>query len=139
MFSIKYKLPKFFLHLAAGASLMLSFLSLTPIVVQPAYAVVTNKCATYQKEACGCTGRNLNTENCGIIYYFWLIINIMSGLAALALVASLVVAGIQWTTAGDNPQQITAAKARITNVLIAALALIFMYSLLQWLVPGGIF
>lgn len=51
----------------------------------------------------------------------------------------IAVGGIQYAASGDNPQAVSAAKKRIINALIALVAFGLMYSLLQWLVPGGIF
>lgn len=66
-------------------------------------------------------------------------INLMTGIAGVAIAAMVVVGGIQYSTAGGNPQAAAAAKKRITNAVIALLALTFLYTFLQWLVPGGIF
>jgi hypothetical protein len=66
-------------------------------------------------------------------------INLMAVLAGLAITGSVIVGGIQYSTAGGNPQATAKAKARITNAMIALLTLVFLYSFLQWLVPGGVF
>lgn len=66
-------------------------------------------------------------------------VNILSALAGVIIVAMIVAGGIQYSTAGASPQAVGAAKSKIINALIALLALFFVYSFLQWLVPGGIF
>ncbi len=66
-------------------------------------------------------------------------ISIIGGLAGVVIVAVIVVGGIQYATSGANPQAVGAAKGKIINAITALLMLIFMYSFLQWLVPGGIF
>lgn len=66
-------------------------------------------------------------------------INIMSALAGVVIVAVIAAGGIQYSTAGANPQAVGAAKGKIINALIALLCLIFLFSFLQWLIPGGIF
>lgn len=68
------------------------------------------------------------------IYLKW----ITAGIGILA-VFGLVVAGIQYTAAGDNPQAVSDAKKRIANIVIGLLLYMFMFAALQWLVPGGIF
>ena len=90
-------------------------------------------------DSCACINTHLTTGNCGIIFYLWVIINVLSALAGIVLVVSLIAAGIQWSTAGDNPQQLSAAKTRIFNVIIALFLFVFTYAFLQWVVPGGIF
>jgi uncharacterized ion transporter superfamily protein YfcC len=47
--------------------------------------------------------------------------------------------GIQYSTSGGNPQAASAAKKRMSNAFLALLALVFLYTFLQWIVPGGIF
>lgn len=67
------------------------------------------------------------------------IVNFLSAGVAIIVVAVIVVGGIQYVIAGDNPQAVSAAKQRILNALIALLAFLFMYAFLQWLIPGGVF
>lgn len=81
---------------------------------------------------------DLSTDNCGIVKLVIVITNIMAGLAATVIVASLTVAGIQYSSAGADPSKVQAAKSRIFAALTALVLLIFGYALLQWLVPGGI-
>jgi len=86
-----------------------------------------------------CNAAVLTKDNCGIIWYLQLFINVLSGLVGVTVVIVLIVAGIQYSSAGNNPQQLSAAKGRIFNALLALLVFIFMYAFLQWIVPGGIF
>lgn len=67
-------------------------------------------------------------------YIRWLIV----GIGVLA-VFSLVIAGIQYTAAQNNPQAVAAAKGRINNVVIGILIYFVMFAALQWLIPGGLF
>ena len=80
----------------------------------------------------------LTSENCGIISYVVWGINILSAIAGLAIVGSIMVAGYQYMTARDNSGQVEAAKKRILWALIAFGMFLFMYALLNWLVPGGL-
>ena len=57
----------------------------------------------------------------------------------IVVVGVIIVGGIQYTMAGDTPEALSKAKQRIINGLIALIAFIFLYSFVQWLVPGGIF
>jgi hypothetical protein len=50
----------------------------------------------------------------------------------------LVWSGIRYTTAGDDPQKVASAKGHIFNAIVALVAFIFLFAVLQWLVPGGI-
>jgi hypothetical protein len=86
-----------------------------------------------------CDSANLNADNCRILWYLQLFINVLSALVGIIVVAMLVLGGIQYTTAGNDPQKVGAAKNRVRNAITALIMFIFMYSILQWLVPGGIF
>lgn len=66
-------------------------------------------------------------------------INLLTALAGLAITASVIIGGIQYSTSGGNPQASAAAKKRIGDAILALLALVFLYTFLQWIVPGGIF
>lgn len=67
------------------------------------------------------------------------IINFMSFGVGIIVVGLIVVGGFQYVTAGGNPQKIEAAKHRIIQAIVALVLFIFMYALLQWLIPGGLF
>lgn len=68
-----------------------------------------------------------------------LAINLLSGLVGIIVVIMMIVGGIQYMTAGGNPQSVAVAKKRISNAALSIVALLFMFSFLQWLIPGGIF
>lgn len=66
-------------------------------------------------------------------------INILTAVAGLAIVGSIIVGGIQYMTAGGNAAQVSSAKNRIVVSIASLFLLSFGYAILQWLVPGGIF
>jgi hypothetical protein len=79
-------------------------------------------------------------SNCDLIKkYINPLISLLSALVGVAVTISIIIGGIQYSSSNGNAQQITAAKARIRNSLIALLAFFFLYTFLQFLVPGGIF
>lgn len=65
-------------------------------------------------------------------------IKLMTALIGVAIVVSIVVAGIQYSSAGGDPSGVAAAKKRITAAVIALVAYAFLLGFLQWLVPGGL-
>lgn len=67
------------------------------------------------------------------------IINFMSFGVGIVVVGLIVVAGIQYITSGGVPQKIEAARHRITNAIIALVLYVFMFAIIQWLIPGGVF
>jgi len=67
------------------------------------------------------------------------VINVLSSLVALIVIISIVFGGIQYTTAGGDPQKVAAAKSRIVNSVMAFFVFVFIFAFLQYLVPGGLF
>ena len=65
-------------------------------------------------------------------------VNFGAAAVGVVVIGMIILGGIQYSMAGDNATAIQAARKRITNALIALVAFIFMYSFLQWLIPGGI-
>lgn len=63
----------------------------------------------------------------------------LSAITGLAVTISIIFAGIQYSTAGGNPQAAAAAKKRIGQAVTALVATALMYFFLQWIVVGGIF
>jgi hypothetical protein len=93
-----------------------------------------------------CNGPNIRAfapegdeNHCGILDYLMVFINVLSGIVGVVVIAMIIIGGIQYSAAQDNPNAISAAKKRITNAVLALLVFIFMFTFLQWLVPGGLF
>lgn len=86
-----------------------------------------------------CVEESLNADNCGIISYIVVSINILTGIVGIIVVIMIVVGGIQYSSAAGDPNGVAAAKKKIYNALLALVAYLFVYSFLQWLVPGGVF
>lgn len=78
-----------------------------------------------------------NAEN-PILGYLAGIINFLAGGVLLVVTAMIVAGGIQYITAGGIPQRLEAARRRITNAVIALIIFIFLFGILQWLIPGGL-
>lgn len=63
-------------------------------------------------------------------------IRLLSLLIGVALVASTIIAGIQYTTSGGDSSKVEKAKGRLaSNVAVLAL-FIFSASILNWILPG---
>lgn len=67
------------------------------------------------------------------------IIRFISYGVGAVVVMSIIVSGIQYTTSEGNPETTQAAKNRIQRSIIALVFYIFAFSLIQFLVPGGLF
>ncbi|MCA9348133.1 hypothetical protein KC867_01855 [Candidatus Saccharibacteria bacterium] len=85
-----------------------------------------------------CEG-NIEAGNgsCAILDYLVLAIQVLTSLAGIAIVGSIVYAGIQYSAAGGDSQKVSAAKDRIRNAIIALLFLIFGFAIINYLIPGG--
>ncbi|MEX1995220.1 MAG: hypothetical protein WD887_00380 [Candidatus Saccharimonadales bacterium] len=67
------------------------------------------------------------------------IVGFLSAGVAIIVIGVIILGGIQYAMAGDNPTAISAAKQRILNGLIAFAAFLLTFAFLNWLIPGGIF
>lgn len=67
------------------------------------------------------------------------IITFLSAVVGIVIIGAMIYGGIRYSMAGDSPQETGAAKQQITNALIALVAFICIFSILQWLIPGGLF
>ena len=62
----------------------------------------------------------------------------LSAGVGVVVVLMIVISGIQYVTSGGNPEATQAAKKRLSNAVIALLLFIFMFAILNFLVPGGL-
>lgn len=67
------------------------------------------------------------------------LVNFLSAGVGLVVVIMFMIGGIKYIIAGENTQQVVAAKATIRNAIIALFVFAFTYSFLQWIIPGGVF
>lgn len=67
------------------------------------------------------------------------VVNVLAGLVGVVCVAVIVLGGIQYSMARNNPQEVGAARKRIANAVVAMVAFMLLWGVLQWLVPGGVF
>lgn len=66
-----------------------------------------------------------------------ILVTLTAGAAVLAT-GSIVVAGIMYMTAGSNSGQVQKAKTMIFNTIIGIIVYLFMWTILEWLIPGGV-
>ncbi len=86
-----------------------------------------------------CKVKPLSKENCRIINYIVVLTNTLSAIIGIVVAIMIVVGGIQYSAAADNPQTAAAAKKRISNAVLALVLYLFTFAFLQWLIPGGFF
>jgi hypothetical protein len=78
-------------------------------------------------------------EKTGLWRILLVIINIMTGLAALAALGGIVYGAVLYTSAGGSQEQVKKAFGVFTNVGIGVIAFAIMYAALNFLIPGGVF
>ncbi len=77
--------------------------------------------------------------NSPIIDLLFSIIRFLSDGVGLVVIASIVYGGIQYTTAGGDPQNVAKAIKRIRSSITALIFFIFIYAILNYLLPAGFF
>jgi len=80
----------------------------------------------------------LTSSNCTIVGWLVTAVNVLSAAVGIVVIIMIIVAGIQYSAAGDDPQKVAQARSRIVNAIIALVVFIFMFAFLQWVIPGGI-
>ena len=90
----------------------------------------------------GCLGTNPpgNIEKLNAIEdMLYSFIRFLAAGVGIAVVISIIIAGIQYSTSEGNADTTQQAKDRIRNAMIGLLIYVFLFAIVQYLVPGGIF
>ncbi len=114
-----------------------------------------NGCATQCKDTANCVcdpqdkspkcaqiaaaNRDCNKNNgCDLIgKYLNPAINLLSAIVGIVVVVAIMVGGIQYSSAGGDPQKVAAGRSRIAKALIGLIAYLLFYAFLQFIIPGG--
>ena len=65
-------------------------------------------------------------------------INFLAAFVGIAVVASIIFGGIQYSNSAGDPQKTTMAKNRIRNAIVALITFVLLYAMLNFLIPGGL-
>ena len=84
------------------------------------------------------SGKDAKTGEEAIYNILGMVIKIMTGVIGLVAVAAVVYGAILYGSASDNPENIKKAKEIWTNVVIGLIAFAFMVSVLNFIIPGGV-
>jgi hypothetical protein len=156
---IKQKLDKLKLKLAllVVITLALPFISTVPAfativpsepngTAPPSVSSPSQSCnagtgsADQDSFSCPDSAINCSSDKCDFVgTYVNPTIQVLSALFGVVAVISLIMGGIQYSSSGGDPQKVSNAKKRIGNTIISIFAFLFLYSFLQFLIPGGIF
>ena len=150
MTNIKHKL----LTICIALLLFVSVLSVTQVSADgggntalTGTPVVNTSQTTKSPNQCGSgadavvTAINIGCKRAGnpITDMTFAIIRFLSAGVGLVIIGSIIVAGIQYSASGGDPQAAAKAKSRISSTLTALVIFIFSYALLNYLIPGGFF
>jgi hypothetical protein len=86
-----------------------------------------------------CNNASPNIENQCIYRFTIAIFNLLAAGVGIAVIAGIIYGSIVYGTSGGAPQRSQQGVTIITNALIGLLAYFLMWSLINWLVPGGLF
>lgn len=78
-------------------------------------------------------------EDTGLWGILILVINILTAGVGVLAIAGFVYGGFLYMTSGGSPEQVKKARVTFTNVIIGVVAFGGMFTLLNFIVPGGIF
>lgn len=84
-------------------------------------------------------GGGTNLEETGVWGILLLAVNILTAGVGILALAGIVYGAILYTSAGGNPEQVKKARGIFINVVIGVVAFGIMFTLLNFLVPGGVF
>lgn len=84
-----------------------------------------------------CTVKN-DPDTCEAIETIDQILNFMALLVLPICGIILIVAGIQYSTARNEPKVLADARLRIYKVVLAIILFVGLWSFLKWLIPGGV-
>lgn len=77
-------------------------------------------------------------ENTPLFTFLVLVINILTAGVGIVAVGGVVYGAILYTSAGNSPDQTKKAIEIIRNVVFGIVAYAFMYSFLNFIIPGGL-
>jgi len=75
---------------------------------------------------------------CLVLKYVDPTVKLLAAIAGLAVVFGIIMGGIRYASSQGDPQKTAEAKGRIQKSLVALFVFFFLYSMLQFLSPGGL-
>ncbi|MBR2997432.1 hypothetical protein IKF33_03325 [Candidatus Saccharibacteria bacterium] len=78
-------------------------------------------------------------EGCGVYMVLNIILTVLTFGVGIAATVGMVISAITYMSATSNPEQIIKAKKRIAGIIIGLALYACLWSLLNFLIPGGVF
>jgi hypothetical protein len=120
------------------------------IVATPSFAAKVTDCTAANGSPGVKTSLGINGVTCvpvggttletnPIMIYAFGILKILAGLVGLAAVGGFLWGGVLYITARANAGQVEKAKLVMINAVLGILLFVFMYAILNFIIPGGFF
>ncbi len=95
------------------------------------------------ESSCGQQSGCSSTESgsalqCLLTKYINPLMAVLSALVGVVVAGAIIYGGIEFTSSGGDPQRAASGKKHITNALIGLAAYLFLYTFLQFILPGGL-
>lgn len=91
-----------------------------------------------ESQACEGGGDDCDINNLSLVRRLNWLVNFLALIVLPIITIMMVIAGIQYSSSQGNPQGQQAAKNKLKNLVVSVVAFIFIWTLLEWLIPGGI-
>lgn len=98
---------------------------------------------TADQAACGsstgacCKDKTNNNSDCGIISRINQIISFLALTVGVAAALGIIIGGIEYSSSGGDPKKTASGKSHITKAVIAVVLFGFLYTFLEFIIPGG--
>jgi hypothetical protein len=118
---------------------LVSMLSLAAAIPAATYAAECGGVKTTIDFGCGSVSGDGGTGDAGIYGLMVSIFNFLAIGVGIAVTIGIVYGGLMFMTARGNSGQTQKGVTIITNAVVGLLLYIFMYAIINFLVPGGLF
>jgi len=124
-------------------AMLTALVALVPVAVPAAFTGVAfaagNPTASTAASDPATKGNCSDVSKCDLIQKFVNpLIKVLTALVGLAVVISIIVGGIEYSSSAGDPSKASAAKNRIRNAIVALITFIALLSILNFLIPGGL-
>lgn len=129
------KIKQTLVTVALSLTAFCGLFALSPVVA------AASKCGGVDTAIISCQADNGTgkIEDNAIWKILLLVLNIMTAGVGILAVGGIAYGTVLYTSAGDKADQVKKAKDMFVNVAIGLLVYGLMYSILQFLIPGGLF
>jgi len=93
--------------------------------------------AGHQRTCCP-IGHSSDTQDCFVAKYVNPTIKMFSMVTGVAIIAGVIMGGIQYSASAGDPQKAAAAKSKISKALLSLVVFMFLFAGIQFMSPGAL-